>query len=47
MSVGKPPRYTGVGYFARRDLAGQRMFREARKAILGLWNQRDRTEETG
>jgi 8-oxo-dGTP pyrophosphatase MutT (NUDIX family) len=37
----KPPRYTGVGYFARGDLGGQRMFREARQAILALWSERE------
>jgi hypothetical protein len=36
----KPPRYTGVGYFARGDIGGQRMFREARQAILALWSDR-------
>jgi hypothetical protein len=36
----KPPRYTGVGYFARGDLGGQRMLREARQVILGVWAER-------
>lgn len=38
---GKPARYTGVGYFAKGDLAQRRMFREARQLLVSVWNERD------